>query len=95
MKKYRFYRGEVGKTAPNLLNRDFHTEKPNQKWTTDVTAFSLFGRKRYLSPIVDTYNGENISYAINERANFEQIKEMLDKAFEKLPDDTGLILHFD
>ena len=35
MKKYRSYRGEVGKTAPNLLNRDFHADKPNQKWVTD------------------------------------------------------------
>lgn len=95
MKKYRSYRGEVGKTAPNLLNRDFHAEKPNQKWTTDVTEFSLFGRKLYLSPILDMYNGEIISYAISERANFEQITEMLDKAFRKLPDNTGLIFHSD
>ena len=43
MKKYRSYKGEVGKIAPNLLNRDFHAEKPNQKWVTDVTEFSLFG----------------------------------------------------
>ena len=28
----------VGKTAPNLLNRDFHAEKPNQKWVTDQTG---------------------------------------------------------
>ncbi|MEI3574844.1 MAG: IS3 family transposase [Oscillospiraceae bacterium] len=41
MKKYRSYKGEVGKIAPNLLNRDFHAEKPNQKWVTDVTEFSL------------------------------------------------------
>ena len=38
MKKYRSYRGEVGKTAPNLLNRDFHADKPNQKWVTDQTG---------------------------------------------------------
>ena len=42
---------EVGKTAPNLLNRDFHAEKPNQKWVTDVTEFSLFGEKLYLSSV--------------------------------------------
>lgn len=95
MKKYRSYRGEAGKTTPNLLNRDFYAEKPNPKWTTDVTEFSLFGRKLHLSPILDMYNGENISYAISERANFEQITEMLDKAFEKLPDNTGLIFHSD
>ena len=49
----RSYKGEVGKIAPNLLNRDFHAEKPNQKWVTDVTEFSLFGEKLYLSPILD------------------------------------------
>ena len=43
---------EVGKIAPNLLNRDFYAEKPNQKW---VTEFSLFGEKLYLSPILDLH----------------------------------------
>ncbi len=50
MKKYHSYRGEVGKIAPNLLKRDFYTEKPNQKWVTDVTELHLFGQKLYLSP---------------------------------------------
>ena len=53
IKKYRSYKGEVGKIAPNLLNRNFCAEKPNQKWVTDVTEFSLFGQKLYLSPILD------------------------------------------
>ena len=57
MKKYRSYRGEVGKVAPNLLARDFRAERPNQKWVTDVTEFSLFGSKLYLSPVLDLYNG--------------------------------------
>ena len=41
IKKYRSYKGEIGKIAPNLINRDFHAEAPNQKWTTDVTEFAL------------------------------------------------------
>ena len=45
MKKYRSYKGEIGKIAPNLLNRDFTTQKPNEKWVTDVTEFNLFGEK--------------------------------------------------
>ena len=92
MKKYRSYRGEVGKVAPNLLARDFHAAKPNQKWTTDITEFC---RKLYLSPVLDMYNGEIISYAISERANFEQITEMLDKAFARIPEGTTLIFHSD
>lgn len=93
MKKYRSYRGEVGKVAPNLLARDFHAERPNEKWVTDVTEFSLFGSKLYLSPVLDLYNGEIISYAISERANYRQVEEMLDKAFSQLPDGSGLIFH--
>ena len=58
MKKYRSYKGEVGKVAPNLLNRDFHADKPNQKWVTDVTEFSLFGEKLYLSPILDLHSSD-------------------------------------
>ena len=57
IKKYRSYKGEIGRIAPNLLNRDFYAEKPNQKWVTDVTEFSLFGQKLYLSPILDLHNG--------------------------------------
>ena len=64
IKKYRSYKGEVGKIAPNLLNRNFYAEKPNQKWVTDVTEFSLFGQKLYLSPILDLHNGYLVSYTI-------------------------------
>jgi transposase InsO family protein len=95
MKKYRSYKGEVGKVAPNLLDRNFCANKPNEKWVTDITEFSLFGQKVYLSPILDLYNGEIVSYSISEHPKFSQIVEMLNKAFEKIPDNTNLILHSD
>ena len=95
MKKYRSYKGEVGKIVPNLLNRDFHADKPNQKWVTDVTEFSLFGEKLYLSPILDLCSSDLVSYTISERPVLSMVTTMLDKAFEKIPDDTNLILHSD
>ena len=95
IKKYRSYKGEVGKIAPNLLNRNFYAEKPNQKWVTDVTEFSLFGQKLYLSPILDLHNGYLVSYAIFDRPILSMVTTMLDKAFETIPDETGLILHSD
>ena len=95
MKKYRSYKGEVGKIAPNLLNRDFHAEKPNQKWVTDVTEFSLFGEKLYLSPILDLCSRDLVSYTISDRPVLSMVTSMLDKAFENLPDGTKLILHSD
>ena len=95
IKKYRSYKGEVGKIAPNLLNRDFHAEKPNLKWVTDVTEFSLFGQKLYLSPILDLHNGYLVTYTISERPVLNMVTSMLNKAFESIPDGTDLILHSD
>ena len=57
LKKYRSYRGTEGKIAPNIIKRNFTATKPDQKWTTDITEFHVFGRKVYLSPILDMYNG--------------------------------------
>ena len=95
MKKYRSYKGEVGKIAPNLLNRDFHAEKPNQKWVTDVTEFSLFGEKLYLSPILDLCSSDLVSYTISDRPALTMVTTMLDEAFAKIPAETNLILHSD
>ena len=85
----------MGKIAPNLLNRDFYAEKPNQKWVTDVTEFSLFGQKLYLSPILDLHNGYLVSYAISDRPVLSMVTTILTKAFETIPDGTRLILHSD
>ena len=95
MKKYRSYKGEVGKIAPNLLNRDFHAEKPNQKWVTDVTEFSLFGEKLYLSPILDLHSNDLVSYTISDRPVLSMVTTMLNEAFAKIPDGTNHILHSD
>ena len=51
--KYHSYRGEVGKVAANIIKRDFSTDRPLQKWTTDVSQFTLPWGKCYLSPILD------------------------------------------
>lgn len=95
LKKYRSYRGEVGFKAPNLLERDFKATHPSEKWVTDITEIHAFGRKIYLSPILDLYNGEIISYTIGYSPGYELVGKMLDMAFEKIPDDTNLILHSD
>ena len=95
MKKYKSYRGTVGKIADNLLGRDFKASKPNEKWATDITEFSLFGTKLYLSPIIDLFNGEVVSYDISEKPVFKQVIDMIEKAFSKTPDNTNLIFHSD
>ena len=83
--KYHSYKGEVGKIADNIIDRNFSTTAPLQKWTTDVSQFSLSWGKCYLSPILDMNTNEIISYDLSLSPNLEQIQRMLGRAFEKFP----------
>jgi putative transposase len=95
LKKYRSYRGEVGKTAPNILERDFVASKPNEKWVTDVTEFKVDGRKLYLSTVMDLFNGEILAFATSTRPLLNMIGTMLSKAFARLGPSERPILHSD
>lgn len=94
-RKYSTYRGTVGKIAPNVLRRKFAADAPFQKWATDITEFNINGSKIYLSPIIDMYNEEIISYSISTSPNMNLVLDMLEKAFKKLPPHQKLILHSD
>jgi putative transposase len=95
LKRYRSYKGQTGKVAPNLLNRDFKSIKPSQKWATDVSEFRVKDKKLFLSPIIDLFNGEIISYSLSESANFKQVTQMLKTAFKKIDKPENLMLHSD
>lgn len=93
--KYHSYKGEIGKVCDNIINRDFSTEKPLQKLTTDVSQFTLPCGKCYISPILDMHTNEIISYNFSRSPNMEQINDMMTKAFTRFPSMQGVILHFD
>ena len=93
--KYHSYRDEVGKVADNIINRDFSTDRPLQKWTTDISQFTLPWGKCYLSPILEMNTNEIIAYNLSLSPNMEQIKDMLHKAFARFPSVNGLIMHSD
>jgi len=95
IKKYRSYRGKIGKIAPNILNRNFKADRPIQKWATDVTEFKVKGNKLYLSPIIDLFNQEIISYELSDRPVFTGVMEMLKKALPQVKGSAQLILHSD
>lgn len=74
-RKYSSYKGDVGKMAPNRINRRFHTSVPHQKITTDTTEFKYYEidnrgtmviKKLYLDPFLDMFNGEILSYGISK-----------------------------
>ena len=107
--KYRSYKDDMNGTVPNLLldkvideekhktkyKQNFKTTKPNEKWTTDISEFHIKAGKVYLSPILDMYDDSIVSYNISITPNFDQIKDMLSKAFEVNPNLDGLIFHSD
>ena len=107
--KYKSYKGDMNGTVPNLLldkvvdeeshtttyKQNFTTTACNQIWTTDVSEFKISAGKLYLSPIMDAHNDEIISYDISVAPNYVQITNMLNKAFNRFDDLTGLIFQSD
>ena len=93
--KYRSYKGEVGKTAPNIIDRDFTAERPYQKLATDVTQVTIEGRKAFLSPILDMCDGEILAYSITEAPNLEMVITMLNRMYESVDLPKGVVLHSD
>ncbi|HEM6522969.1 TPA: IS3 family transposase, partial [Streptococcus suis] len=95
-KRYKSYKGDVGKKAPNLIERAFEGAKPFEKCYTDVTEFALpnCAEKLYLSPVLDGYNSEIIDFTLSRSPNLIQVKTMLEKVF---PEETypNTILHSD
>jgi putative transposase len=94
-KRYQSYKGSAGKVAPNLLERNFTATAPNQKWVTDVTEFNIKGKRMYLSPILDLYNQEIVSYEIADRPQIKTVMQMLQKAFKHLAPTDKPTLHSD
>ncbi len=95
IKKYRSYKGKVGKIAPNILERNFIVEKPNEKWVTDITEFKLFGENLYLSPMLDLFNGEIIAYTIGSKPTYSLVSKMLEQSFQRLTKEDELLIHSD
>jgi len=94
-RRYNSYKGEVGKKAPNILNRHFKADKPNQKWTTDITQVTIRDHKLYVSSILDMYNGEIVSCVVSNSPGMKLVLSMANKAFRKFDSLEGLIMHSD
>ena len=93
--RYNSYKGDIGKTAPNILERHFESMEPNRKWSTDITEVKIKGQKLYLSPIIDMFNGEIVTYTISSHPDLKMVSGMLRQAFKKVTKLNGLIFHSD
>nr|WP_239650381.1 IS3 family transposase [Gemella haemolysans] len=92
-RKYNSYKGETGKIADNIIDRDFFASEPLKKCYTDVTEFKIGEDKVYLAPIIDGYNAEIIAYSVSFSPNMAQQYEMLSQLQNERYN--GLILHSD
>ena len=76
--------------AENLLDRDFHADKPNEKWLTDVTEFKWYEgievHKVYLSAILDLYDRRIVAYVVGERNDNPLVFKTFDRAVKANPD---------
>ena len=94
-KRYNSYQGGQGRVAPNVLNREFEADAPNRKWVTDVTEFSVGDRKLYLSPVMDLFDRQIISYSISPSPNLELTNNSLRQALAGLEDNQQPLVHSD
>lgn len=94
-KKYRSYKGELSKAAPNEINRDFGAKRPHEKWVTDVTEFAVAGKKLFFSPVMDLFNSEIIAFKMDTRPSFKLVHSMLNSAIRKLRPEERPVVHSD
>jgi transposase InsO family protein/transposase-like protein len=94
-RKYNSYKGEVTPAVENLLERDFHADKPNLKWLTDITEFHIPAGKIYLSPVIDCFDGLAVSWTVGTSPDANLVNEMLDSAAGTLGDGEHPVVHSD
>ena len=94
-KKFRSYLGEISPAVPDLIRRDFRADRPDQKWLTDITEFSIPAEKVYLSPVIDCYDGMPIAWSISTKPNTQLVNSMLDRTVRVLPQGRHPIIHSD
>ena len=89
------YQGEISEAPENLINRDFHATKPNEKWLTDITEFAIKAGKVYLSPIIDCLDGMPVSWKLSTSPNADLVNTMLKDAIATLSPEEKPIIHSD
>ena len=80
---------------PNLLNRDFTAERPNQKWVTDISYIHTSQGVLYLSMIRDLYDNSIVAYKTGTKQNINLVLQTIRAAKKKEKVTAELQLHSD
>lgn len=95
-KKYSSYKGEITDAPKDLIKRNFHADRPDRVWLTDMTEFALpTGKKVYLNPIIDIFDGSPISWRIGTHPTKDLSDESLAQAISKKRPGAHPIIHSD
>ena len=93
-KRYYNYSNAIHR-YPNLLNRDFHADRPNQKWVTDISYIKTGQGFLYLSVIRDLYDNSIVTYKTGTEQNINLVIRTIKEAKKKEKVTTELQLHSD
>jgi len=88
-------RNKKDPVAPNLLKRDFSTDRPNQKWLTDITYIPTREGWLYLAAVLDLYTRRIVGWAMSERMTAALTIRALKMAIRQRQPEAGLIHHSD
>ncbi|MBG6217754.1 transposase InsO family protein [Arthrobacter sp. CAN_A6] len=94
-RRYNSFRGEVGKAAENVLNRQFEAAVRHTKWATDVTEFTVGASKVYVSPVLDLYDNRSVSFMTGPSPSVKMVTDGLRAAISGLAPDERPPVHSD
>lgn len=94
-KKYSSYKGEISPAVPNEVQRNFHSEKPDELLLSDISEFAIPTGKVYLSPTVDCFDGMLVTWRISEHPNADLVNGMLDDVIANIGTKSKPIIHTD
>ena len=81
--------------APNLLDRNFTAEAPDQAWVADTTYLPVLGGFLFLVVIIDLFARKAVGWSLGDRLDAELSGEALRRAIARRQPRPGLIFHSD
>ena len=96
VRRRRYYHyGDITHRYPNVMNRDFKTNRPNHKWATDISYIKTKQGTLYLSIIRDLYDNSIVAYKTGTEQNISLVLDTVKEAMRKEKVTEELQLHSD
>jgi transposase InsO family protein len=81
--------------APNILNRKFDRQRPNEAWVADITYIATDEGWLYLSTVMDLFSRRIVGWSVGERMTRHLPLRALHMALQRRRPGAGLIHHSD